>query len=988
MKKILLFLSFLLMSIGVWGVTETLTESEIITNITNTSCVYGTQKTYIDGNVTWVASCYTDVANRKWMQLKKDANSYIKITTPNTTKISYVSLTITSAQNSKGGINDITKHTAYSGRIILSTTSAAVTATSTGVAYTETITSNQASLTPNGNNNELYIKTVAGSRIWGISVTYITSTTTHTVAYNTNGGSTITDLSSPYEEGASVTIKQGGTKNGYTFDSWNTKPDYSGTEFFGGETFTITKDTTFYAKWLKDTILYESVCNVFSETFSADTGSIGYRGGNDNIWNGEGTATGTLKFDNEGWESSHGKGANECGKFGTGDSIGYAKTPNIFYYGHNNMLLSFRCGAWQNASENGTIYLIGNGVKIDGQDTITVSIAKSTWNTYMYSLSPCGNFRLTWKSANETEGSGKNKNRFFLDDICITEASNQLDIISWYNDSIIISKDYFDSIPFDADNIRIDGLLTKTLLTENMNGEYKVPVNLSESYCLNKKFIVSDGVYALSQTIKIPRIITSPTNTSTISNADCDVVVQSTLTVSGTTSANRDVKLYGGAHLSVPLGTTYTVNSLSLRKDNLTPSTLGLTGTLNASKLYFDLYIDYTDWYWTCLPAEYNMSNLKYVNGITPTYESDYWVRLYDGEHRAATQSGSWKGAPVDITFQQGTGFLFGLSDNLKKKEFRFELPTSTLAAETENKTLENLHAWGGNTNVRPNHKGWNMIGNPFLNSVITDLASPIKKDSLVKVLDGSGNWTGQWELSNTTRGKTLRYAVIPSDDPEDADAGWYKSVVLDDITLYPFTCFFVQIGGENPLTNQTITFNAADRGPLMASRRALMYDEDEELFLRIKVDNRKIGCFISNKFIDEYEPGDDLESRYPIYQSIGGYKLLYSAIPDSTLIKGVTVHSPAGHLILDPKVDITKFEEIYVLYNNNWYDLLHGEELDIETGNFIIYAKRKQKDISTDIENISTSNYIKYFDKTTNQVVIKYKNYVVTPEGKMIKAL
>lgn len=166
-------LLLVVLSIGeVWGATASLTESEITTNITNTTCAYGTPKTYIDGDVTWTASCYTDVASRKWMQLKKDNNVYIKITVPSGNSITNVVVTLTSATNSSGGINDITKHTAYSGRVVLATTASAVSSTSTGVAYTETITSNQATLSPSGNNNELYLKTVVGSRIWGISVTY------------------------------------------------------------------------------------------------------------------------------------------------------------------------------------------------------------------------------------------------------------------------------------------------------------------------------------------------------------------------------------------------------------------------------------------------------------------------------------------------------------------------------------------------------------------------------------------------------------------------------------------------------------------------------------------------------------------------------------------------------------------------------------------------------------------------------------------------
>ena len=160
-----------------WGTDASLTESEITANITNTTCAYGTAKTYTDtgDGVTWVASCYTDAASRKWMQLKKDNGVYIRITTPSGTRITNVVVTLTSTNNDKGYINDISHHTAYSGRVVLATDASAVSATSTGVAYTETISSNQATLSPSGNNNDLYLKTVVGSRVWRIDVTYTTA---------------------------------------------------------------------------------------------------------------------------------------------------------------------------------------------------------------------------------------------------------------------------------------------------------------------------------------------------------------------------------------------------------------------------------------------------------------------------------------------------------------------------------------------------------------------------------------------------------------------------------------------------------------------------------------------------------------------------------------------------------------------------------------------------------------------------------------------
>lgn len=364
-------------------------------------------------------------------------------------------------------------------------------------------------------------------------------------------------------------------------------------------------------------------------------------------------------------------------------------------------------------------------------------------------------------------------------------------ITTWNTDKIYLDKSLLNII--DPQNITIKDINTGEVLLNNSAlsyntdlDAYQVPVNLSSKACDKINILAKNATDSLYMIYKVPFIIDANSYTTDIINENCDVIVldNKTLTVSGTTSANRDIKLYPGAHLSVPDGTEYTVNSLSFRKDNITPSTLGLSGTLNINKLYFDLYVDASDWYWVCLPSLFNLSNLKYTNGRIPTYKKDFWIRWYDGFGRALTQSDAWTNVDHNKEFTQGEGFIFHLNNNLKKKEFRFELSTDAINIEKSNKNVSNLHAWGCNIpELQPNHKGWNLIGNPFMNNIITDLAEPISIGKLVKDTL-SGQWNGKWIIDSESTTKTWRYAVIPSKDPEDAPAGSYKSVVLDDITL------------------------------------------------------------------------------------------------------------------------------------------------------------------------------------------------------------
>ena len=188
----------LLLTVGVGnvcGTDVTLTESEIKANLTKDAHAYGAgAKSFEDGTVTWYLGDFTCTASSKWFQIKKDAGCYLKITSPTGTKITELSLTITSASNSKGGAQDIPMHTAYSGRIALLTADAAGSASMTGVGYTEEISSNTASISASGTNNVLYLKTQNAARIWGATVTYVSSGTSVSLstAGQTNGTFTLT----------------------------------------------------------------------------------------------------------------------------------------------------------------------------------------------------------------------------------------------------------------------------------------------------------------------------------------------------------------------------------------------------------------------------------------------------------------------------------------------------------------------------------------------------------------------------------------------------------------------------------------------------------------------------------------------------------------------------------------------------------------------------------------------------------------------------
>jgi uncharacterized repeat protein (TIGR02543 family) len=85
-----------------------------------------------------------------------------------------------------------------------------------------------------------------------ISGSSSTPSGTYTVTYVGNGGfGTLNDPNSPYISGSTVTvIGNTFTRAGYTFAGWSTNSAGTGSDYNGGDLFTINANTTLYAQWI------------------------------------------------------------------------------------------------------------------------------------------------------------------------------------------------------------------------------------------------------------------------------------------------------------------------------------------------------------------------------------------------------------------------------------------------------------------------------------------------------------------------------------------------------------------------------------------------------------------------------------------------------------------------------------------------------------------------------------------------------------------
>ena len=83
----------------------------------------------------------------------------------------------------------------------------------------------------------------------GASVVYVPYVSLYTISYNVNGG--MGSVGSQIKEhGTNINVTTAKpTRNGYTFDGWNTKADATGANYAAGATYSGNGNATLYAKW-------------------------------------------------------------------------------------------------------------------------------------------------------------------------------------------------------------------------------------------------------------------------------------------------------------------------------------------------------------------------------------------------------------------------------------------------------------------------------------------------------------------------------------------------------------------------------------------------------------------------------------------------------------------------------------------------------------------------------------------------------------------
>ena len=553
--------------------------------------------------------------------------------------------------------------------------------------------------------------------------------------------------------------------------------------------------------------------------------------------------------------------------------------------------------------------------------------------------------------------------------------------------------------------------------------------NVSDYSCLNIQLQLTDndGNVLTDQITQVPILVSDKKTTtsdifsaivkdgqnpdyenSKIRCATCDVVIlqSATLTKAAPGTENdvnqvRDIYVYPGGKLIVPEGATdYSVNSLSLRRDQDEVSAASILTPLNITSssktpVYVDIRINSENWHWMTLPYNCNIADVTWKDGRKAIYNSDWFLMYYDGESRSKEQSpyeNHWK-VYEGTTIEAGKGYIVGITGHPTKSgvqyELRFPMAIDVLSADNNDKTVS-VNAWGVNDDITPNKKGWNLVGNPYL-----DYYQPSTGFTglpLIKYTN-TDQVTGEWHYDNSGN---IPYLVTP------VDGGWYeyRQELASEVDMKPFTAYFVQVGDpdrHNSGDALIANFVPTQRGRKSIVRRAPaeIDDTDEPIIVGVSLTNSKgesdkTSLVIDDRFTNEYEMNGDFFKWFgdyynyytkPVLYTIGADqgKRAFNALNEELAKQPIPVGmyaAQAGNYTfsLDKRSDLSKVQEVWLhdATSNTYTNLMEADYTFATTktesaGRFSLSVKLAPK-VATGMENVNAD---KVWATTQNQQII-----------------
>ena len=468
-----------------------------------------------------------------------------------------------------------------------------------------------------------------------------------------------------------------------------------------------------------------------------------------------------------------------------------------------------------------------------------------------------------------------------------------------------------------------------------------------------------------------------------------------------------NLKVYPGGQLVIPAKSganryTYTVNTLAIRRQEDDLAWVNMKDTIQVVQtkgVYFDLRIDPSSWHYVALPFDCDLKDVTYSDGTPAALGTDYVVGWYDGAYRAANKKGGWTNVEPGSTLKKGMGYIISIpGSGSVRRELRFPMSNDVIADEKQDKIVQGLYAYGGNvhdTILHPNHKGWNMIGNPYLYTYTKSiLEDPLKAGELVRDTTGT-TWNGKLIIKPGT--ESLRYVVEPINN------GWsgYSQTLLT--RLNPFTAYFVQIGSsidgsDNPETEQGINFvtTGIDGRSSMPRRAAAEVEDNHPVWYGVELvapngEKDNTTLLISDRFTDGYDMMNDLVKmrgdyynyyQLPVLASRNNEgEMAFNALPDASAEAGVPLNYYAAQkgtytFTTDGRFDLEEVKAVMLhdATTNEYYDLLaNNYTFTTNKGNntnrfkLLVFVERRAPQIATDVDNILTDGQLSLIaiDKT-----------------------
>ena len=437
-----------------------------------------------------------------------------------------------------------------------------------------------------------------------------------------------------------------------------------------------------------------------------------------------------------------------------------------------------------------------------------------------------------------------------------------IEVVEWTTDGIVVESYALSGTPS----------LNGKSGSANSDGTYTLSYDVASNPCV--PLLIQWG--AVSQIVQTPLLVSGYTRTSAVTGAvascsTCDMVVLNggTAIVDQTTTI-RNLTVYPGGRFNLASGKSFTASSLTMRTngDELAPAAV-IQGTFSCSTLNHDRRIAADRWYWMALPYDVKIDSINYADTIAndgkAKYDTDFYLAYYDGVARAAEKgkkSSYWTYIPDGNASVQskemlnaGRGYLVALDNSQLStghtyRTLRFPM---AVASWTSEKDIDKTVVVKGADCDWPQHVGWNMIGNPFLQNYSAVSVRDVACGKLTEYLDAGGNWVEPWyKLEDNT--DEVPYITIYRQG-----AGYTQTEMVGQ-NIAPFSAAFVQL----PSSASGMRFYGTAINPNLAPARrmGLLNEEDNTSRFRIHCfgsTDDQFTLILDDQHNASYEIGADL---------------------------------------------------------------------------------------------------------------------------------